>query len=143
MSKSKAKGTQYESKIAAYVNQWCGYDVAERIVLHGSKDQGDLRIKVNGLVIAGECKWRNKYPNDAEEKDFRRQTDTEAANAGADCGVLFVNRYRMSISRHEVWMRMSTACLIANMPVVDAPDVWTCMRLDDFCWLAFGLPEGN
>lgn len=139
---SKAKGTKYETQVANYINDWCGNSKrCERRALHGKNDEGDLTLHVRGFDLVIECKWCKKYPSKAEEQEFRRQTDAEAANAGVDGGILVVNRYRNGVERHEAWMRLSLACRLTNyvMPE-DERDVWVCARLLDLCWLLFGAP---
>lgn len=142
MSKSKQKGTRYESDIAKYIDDWCGVKGScVRNVQHGSKDQGDLSLEARGLDLIIECKWREKYPNAAEERKFREQTDVEAENALADGGILVMNRYRNGTERHEAWMHASLAAkLVGNEFPEDAEDVWVCTRLLEFCWLCFGAP---
>lgn len=139
-NKSKAKGTNYETKVANYINDWVGETVCERIVLHGNRDNGDLRLKVDDLVLTVECKWREKYPNDGEEMDFRKQTVVETANAGTDGGILVINRYRNGIERHEVWVGDWTVAKLYGEETFHAIDLWWCMRLRDFCRLCFGSP---
>ena len=137
---SKAKGTNFESSIAKYMNDWAGEKVCERVVLHGNKDHGDLRITVDDIEIVGEAKWRKKYPSSSEEKDFRKQTDTETNNADLDEGVLFINKFNQSLDRTEVWMHAQT-CFVINgfMRGDENYDFdWVCMRLDDFCKMCFG-----
>jgi hypothetical protein len=51
-NRSKQRGTSWESAVVAYLQQ-CGWPHAERRVLHGSQDKGDV-LGVPGLVI--ECK---------------------------------------------------------------------------------------
>lgn len=141
MSKSKAKGTAYETALVRYFNNWVGEDVCERIVLYGNKDHGDMRLKVDDLVLTVEAKWRKQYPNRAEELDFRRQTDKETANAGTDGGILVVNKFNQSISRSEVWMNVNTATQLYTRELVEyiaSESDWMCMRLDDFCYTCFG-----
>lgn len=141
-SKSKGKGTRYETQVANFINDWAGERVAERVALHGNHDNGDLRLVVDDLTLCVECKWREKYPPDSEERDFRRQTDEEADNSGADGGILVINRYRAGIERHEVWMHMGTAKMLVGDRWGIARDDhdWVCTRLLDFCWICFGGP---
>lgn len=140
-NKPKAIGTAYETQITRYINSWAGEEVCERIVLHGSKDQGDLRLKARGFTLAVECKRRTKYPNKTEEQEFREQTDAETANSGADGGVLIVNRYRNGAERHDAWVHLSTACKLCGVEYPENhEDIWVCARLYDFCWLIFGPP---
>lgn len=142
MSKSKAKGTRYETMVANFINDWCGDpDKCRRNALHGFKDEGDLSFRARGLRFIVECKWREKYPGAAEEESFRKQTDEEAQNARADCGVLAINRFRSGVERHYIWVRLSTAHRICNteMPE-DVEDIWVCTTLLEFCWLLFGHP---
>ena len=140
-NRSKARGTRYETMVANFFNDWVGEKVAERVVLHGSHDHGDLRLMVDDLTLCVECKWRESYPNDKQEQQFREQTDVEADNSGADGGILVVNRYRAGIERHEVWMHLGTARLICgDADGGDGDHDWVCARLLDFCWLCFGAP---
>ena len=137
-NKSKAKGTKYETSVTNYFNEWCGEKVCERVVLHGNRDHGDLRLYVADLVLAVECKWREKYPNDAEESDFRKQTITETENAKTDGGILVMNRYRNGIERHEVWTTDFVIAKLYGDDTFDGCGLWLCMRLKDFCRLCFG-----
>lgn len=107
-NKPKEIGTRQESAICNVINEWAGQKVCERVVLHGNRDHGDLRITVDDLVLTGESKHCKRYPSDGMLADFRGQTAIENENAGQDGGVLFVNLPGRSINRMEVWMQKST-----------------------------------
>lgn len=143
-SKSKAKGTAFESKVVKTINEWVGHEAAERIVLHGNKDYGDIRMWVGTHQLTIECKWREKYPPDSDEKDFRDQTDREANNAMTDGGILVINKYNQSIWRAECWMHLSTAWIVLGMEppleYVETEHDWVCCRMLDFLWTCYGAP---
>lgn len=145
MGRSTDKGTRWETSIVNHINGWAGRHVCNRIVKHGSRDQGDIILYVDDLVLSIEAKWSKTYPNAALEQDFRIQTDKECAHAGTDGGLLVVNHYRKSIERAEVWMHHETACLLhGEAPVGEPADHdWECMRMDDFCTLCFGRRAGE
>lgn len=147
MSRSKAAGTRYESACRDFINAWCPDARCERVVLHGSRDQGDLRFHVDDLVVCGECKWRKRYPGDAELDEFWRQAEAETANSGADVGVLFVNRHGLGVSRTEVWMRVDWfaaiyGCQDHEFPPLGGhdPTDWVCMHMTEFLTLCYGQP---
>lgn len=137
-NRSKGRGTRYETAIRSAINAYAGEGACERVALHGSRDHGDLRIRAGGLTLCGECKWRQRYPPESEMAAFREQTLAEAANAGADGGVLFVNRYRMEALRHECWMTHRTLGLLCGYGREMAPDRWACVTLAQFLRMAFG-----
>ena len=140
MSKSVDKGTRWETAIVDYINDWAGRKVCHRIVKHGNRDEGDILLHVDDVILSIEAKWNKDYPNAALERDFRGQADIECLHAGTDGGLLVLNRYRRQTDRAEVWMHHPTTCLLhgheANGPATD--NDWACMRMDDFCTLCFG-----
>lgn len=142
---SKAKGTTFESSLVNVFNEWVGIKVAERVVLHGNHDHGDIRLAVDDLTVCVEAKWRKSYPSEGDMLDFRAQTLAETDNSGADCGILVVNHYRQSIRRAEVWMTGGT-WLALNAATFKLPEYiysehdWLCMTLLDFCWMCYGAP---
>lgn len=107
-SPSKVKGTKQETKICNVINDFVGKDVAERLPLHGSEDQGDIRITLGPMTLVGESKCSKHYPSEGQMADYKYQTVTEAENAGADGGLLFVNMPNRRIERMQVWMQRST-----------------------------------
>lgn len=54
MNRNKAKGTTYESAIVAYLRE-SGYPYADRRVLSGRDDQGDIRLG-DGVSVTLEAK---------------------------------------------------------------------------------------
>lgn len=144
-NKPKAKGTSYESALVGVLNDWNGLKVCERIVLHGNRDYGDLRLDVDDLTVCVEAKWRKSYPSEGDMLDFRTQTVVETSNSGADCGILVVNHFRQSIMRSEVWMTGNTWLMLngydsSRLAGKYNEHDWLCMTLLDFCWMCYGAP---
>lgn len=143
-TKPKAKGTRFETATVNFINDWAGSKVCERVTLYGHKDHGDVRLKVDDLVICVEDKWREKYPSTSDMADFREQTLKEMTNSGSDGCVLVVNRYRMGIERAEAWVPFSTLmrllALDEHADQYNGEHDWCCLTLLEFCWLCFGAP---
>lgn len=142
MNKTKAIGTRQESAICKYINAWAGRTVCERVVLHGNKDHGDLRIVLRDNVLTGESKHCKRYPGEKQIEDFKAQTVTENGHASQDGGVLFVNLPGCNIRRMECWMTTGTLLMICDASAA-APDdgVWVRLTLADFCRTCFGEPS--
>lgn len=154
---SKAKGTRQESAICKFVNEWAGDDVCERVALHGNRDEGDLRIAVDDLVLTGESKHCKSYPNEKLIEEFKRQTVAENENAGQDGGVLVVNLPGCGVRRYECWMQPATWLLLHGIDIGDDaplhivgrlrqlmeydPHGWVRLTMADFCHLCFGPPK--
>ena len=140
---SKAKGTRYETALVDTINDWIGDQSAcERKVQKGSRDQGDIRLRYRDMEVAIEAKWSKSAPNKALEDEFKRQTLRERDHAGADCGVLIVNRYRQSIMRTDVYMTQLTLATLRGWDVEDVEDEhsWVRASLLDFLWTLYGAP---
>lgn len=92
MSRQKAKGTAFESQCVGYLRQKLGDDDIERCVLHGSKDEGDIRgVKAHGYKGVIECKnYAKVHPTDL--KKWKHQTIAERDNADADFALLVVHK---------------------------------------------------
>ena len=84
MSKSKARGTRWETAVVNYLRDH-GFPTAERRTLSGSDDKGDINAGP-GLVI--ECKDQARH-SFAEWLD---ETEREKGNAGADVGFFWAKR---------------------------------------------------
>jgi hypothetical protein len=84
MSKSRSKGTSFETLIARFMRD-NGFPYAERRALHGSLDKGDINC---GAPLVIECKAAKRH----ELSGWLQETEAERVNAGADFGVLVVKR---------------------------------------------------
>ena len=84
MSKSKAKGTKWESDIVDYLRA-NGFPHVERRALHGTNDKGDI-AGIPGVVI--ECKNQSRLSL-AEWVD---EAETEAHNDAAEVGMVWHKR---------------------------------------------------
>ena len=107
VSTAKAKGRVFESACCAWINNnipgaYCMVRAKE-----GAKDEGDLRLLLDGLEGTIECKNYAKGRNKSGKllpslvKEFRRQTTVELGNSGADWAVLIVNTPGCSYSNPE------------------------------------------
>jgi hypothetical protein len=85
MSPSKQKGTSFETLIVRWLRESGHYPYAERRVLHGSNDKGDINC---GAPLVFECKAAKRF----ELSAWLKETEQERINADADFGVLVVKR---------------------------------------------------
>lgn len=100
-NRSKQKGTSFESLLVAYLQE-LGFD-AERQVLHGNADQGDIRVRIPGgpgfNIEAKNCQtmslgtWVDEATN-------------EARNAGRPCVVVHKRRGKGTAGEQFVTMNL-------------------------------------
>ena len=86
MSKSKQKGTAFETAVVRYLAA-NGFPYAERAPLAGNKDRGDI-TGTPGLV------WECKNHKALALAEWSDETFAEMVNAKADYGILVVKRPR-------------------------------------------------
>jgi hypothetical protein len=91
MSRQKAKGTRWESRIVDYLRER-GWPHAERRTLNGSKDQGDIS-GIIGVVIEAKDQARHSLAEWLDEANVERD------NASADLGVVWAHRRGKSSPR--------------------------------------------
>ena len=84
MSKSKQKGTAFETAVVRFLQE-NGFPYAERAPLSGNKDRGDI-TGTPGLV------WECKNHKTLELAKWMQETLVETVNANADAGILVVKR---------------------------------------------------
>lgn len=84
MSKSRAKGTAFETLVVRWLREH-GFPYAERRALHGTLDKGDI-TGCGPLVF--ECKAKKAH----DFSGWLKETEIERHNANADYGILVVKR---------------------------------------------------
>lgn len=91
MSRQKDKGTRYETAVLDYLRARIGdpEGMIHREALHGNADEGDIKglyIHTRSLIL--ECKNKKRFAL----ADWMDQARQEAANAGADYGMVVFHR---------------------------------------------------
>lgn len=135
MSKQKAKGTAYEHAVLMFLREH-GVN-AERVALHGSRDEGDLRVIARGMRVVIECKdVRNAGA--ANVQRWRDETDAERGNADADAAILVrhvpgngkarrgADECQMTL--RDLW-RITGTTFPATFSVADPDDEWVTVGL--------------
>jgi hypothetical protein len=84
MSRSRAKGTAWESAVVAYLRAF-GATLAERRALNGSKDRGDI-AGLPGVVIEAKSATR------LELAGWLDEAETEGVNDSADIAAVWIKR---------------------------------------------------
>lgn len=99
MSRAKAMGTAVETAAVRWLTE-NGFPLAERLALHGSADQGDIRLQRAPTIIA-ECK---RAMLGVQVTPWMRELDTEVRNAGASYGLLIAQQKGVGIGRVHRWV---------------------------------------
>lgn len=135
MSKSKQKGSAYERAVLLYLRSR-GVN-AERVALHGSRDEGDLRVIARGMRVVIECKDVRDVPPALIER-WRDETDAERGNADADAAILVrhvpgngsarrgADECQMTL--RDLW-RITGTTFPATFSVADPDDEWVTVSL--------------
>lgn len=90
MSRSKDRGTRFETACARWLTSRLG-DPVERRALHGSQDMGDLfGITCHGWRGIAECKSYARF-SWADVSRWREETKAERENACADFALLLID----------------------------------------------------
>ncbi len=103
MNACKRKGSGWEAQIVAFL-QASGWPHAERRVLHGARDLGDV-TGILGVVIEGKNTAR------IELSEWIKEAQAETANAGAEVGVVWAKR-RARSSASDGFVIMDGATLV-------------------------------
>src|SRR5690606_41690620 len=124
MSRAKDTGTRAETAVVRYL-QANGSPHAERRALRGRQDAGDI---TGTPGICWEVKARKRPISDTDVAAWLVETETEAAAADAEIGVLVVRRPGVGEAHAGRWwadMRLGTAAVPPIAPVNPAPAPWT------------------
>lgn len=124
MSRSKNIGTRAETAVVRYLRR-AGWPHAERRALRGRQDAGDI---TGTPGICWEVKARKRPVSDADVAAWLAETETEAAAAGAEIGVLVVRRPGVGEAHAGRWwayMRLGTAAILHVALVNPAPETRT------------------
>lgn len=88
MSRSKQKGTAFETAVARYLSEETGLCI-ERRALGGSNDRGDLSgVFLGDMRAAVECKACSRW----DVPEWLREAARERENDNADIGVVVAKR---------------------------------------------------
>lgn len=105
MSKSKQVGTAAETAVKnAFIA--AGFGDCRRVVLAGSKDEGDLFVTApSGTVLCVEVKAGRaaETASTAQVAEWLAETERERMHSGADLGVLVRKRAGYGASRAGQW----------------------------------------
>lgn len=117
----KAKGTAFESAVTRWLRD-NGFPGADRQPLRGTRDAGDLAL-CPGVI--GECKAGKAAHNasDAQLVAWLTETEREREHAGADVGLLVVDRFRRPVADSWVVTDSRLLCLLhGGVPTSGAPE---------------------
>ena len=105
-------GTAAETAAKRFL-QANGFPECDRQPLRGNRDQGDLVVCRDPLVIA-EVKGGQmaEKASAAVIAEWLEQTETEAVHAGADLAVLIVRRHRRPVGLWDTYMRANDWALL-------------------------------
>jgi hypothetical protein len=118
---SKGKGTAAESAVVRFLTD---HDIdAARVTLHGSKDQGDVFIRIGKYLVTVEVKSYKSWASARQIERWLDEADLEGLNASADASILVVKRPGSGAANVGDWLAY--------------------MRADEWEWLAYGNAMGT
>ena len=89
MSRSKDKGTKFETVIVRYLRERIGDETIDRMPLHGSRDEGDVKgLYLRNMPVCVEIKNHKQL----RINEWMCQLGTEAGNMDAGIGMLVCHR---------------------------------------------------
>jgi len=130
MARPKDIGTAAETAVVRALRT-LGFPHAERRALAGAYDLGDI-TGCPGIVWEVKGGQQTRQPSDEEIADWMAETEQERVNAGADFGVLVLQRHGVGPSNaHRWWAYLRAQKVMAVHPA--GPDFPVRVRLADAC----------
>ena len=105
VNKSKSTGTAGESAVVKAARTR-GFPHAERVVLHGSSDRGDIRLTPGltaGVIVEVKAGEAARRASDQKVAKWLLETETERKNAGADIALLVTARPGIGLPNAHRW----------------------------------------
>lgn len=106
-NRSKAIGTKCETHIVRYLLAH-GFDTgdedtkAQRIILHGGEDQGDIAV-CRGVMLQSKGGHAAETASDAQVLEWLEATETQRARRGADVAALITKRKAKGAAQVGTW----------------------------------------
>lgn len=100
--KPKDKGTKAESDVVAWAKKY-GYYRAERLVLHGSADVGDVRLAEGVMVQVKDGYTDRKEPTDYQVGQWLAEVDKQRKAGDWDIALLVHKRFGKSDPDNWRW----------------------------------------
>ena len=133
MSKSKQKGTAFETAVVGFLRD-NGFPYAERAPLSGNKDRGDI-TGTPGLAWEVKGGTTAKTASDSLIHGWVVEASVEAANARAEYGFLIVQRAQQNPRNWWACLFAGDLARMLGAPEETHPAVPVRMRLVDLCHL--------
>ena len=118
MSKSKQKGTAWETECARYLTLYIK-EKFNRLPLAGSKDVGDIRSEAFPRFVF-ECKNRKDALSALSQ--IMRETEEERINADAKFGVALIKRRNFGVGGAYAVMELHTFAQLIKERLCDERD---------------------
>ena len=112
---SKKKGTEAESAVVRFCRE-VGWPDAERLALAGSQDKGDVRLSRH-VILEVKAGRQAQTASLTQIDAWLAETERERVAAGAQVGVLVVQRRGLGLLRVGLWdAHLDLGTLAAGKP---------------------------
>lgn len=118
-SKGKVIGTRTESAIVKVARDF-GFPFADRHVMKGAKDEGDIWL-CPGLIIEAKGGKAAERASDQQVWLWLEETEKEIAHAGATTGLLVAKRAGVGEANAHLWWAYFT--MTRFLDLVGAPEI--------------------